>query len=574
MKMYRNLEILCLACVAVLLLSACRSKATPALETAQKQQPPTPTQSVPYPMVATPSGATPAVALPYPAPGETSPVTPQPAYPQPSSGQELPTSTIPPSATAQVTSGLLNTATAPPYPGPQVTATSGGAQQSTPTTGPYPGPAGTLPALPTASPASTRATSVTVTPAFQTTPLVTNTPGRLPGNALTGTPTELPVSTAEPPPQGIHTITIWHAWDQSEISTLEDVLKAYQDTYPDVKFDVLYVPLDELQSKYEGETYLGRGPSIVLAPAEWGPSFFDKGLAADLTGISDAQFLATINPAALGEVQYHGALIGLPYRIRTGVLLFRNKAIISDAPLTFEDLVRSARLATRNGVVGAYLDVSGFYSGAHLNGIGGTLMDGNGNPTFNNSSGSAWLSLLKSFGQAGLTDQNSSRDLDLFKAGKVGFVIGATYDQDSLSSAIGAQNLTIDPWPAYGNGHLSGYIQTDNLYLNANLSGDERAAALQFMGFFLTPEIQTIMTRARHIPVVLNATENDPLMRQAVLALEKGTPYPILPEASAFWDPIEAAISSVLDGSLAPDATLQQANQDVIDRLERMHSGK
>lgn len=584
---YGKHDILFFACIVFLLLSACKPEATPALETATVPGSATPTQSVAYPEVAT--------LYPGPVPGslseENSSATPQSAYPQPSSEQNLPTGTALPAAAVQISPTLQNTATSAAYPGPQATATSAaypgpqetstsaaypgpGGQQNTPTSASSPGTATTVPAQTTPRPTTTQFNLITTTPASQATSLVTNTPGRLPGNQLTGTPTEMPVSTAEPPPQGTHAITIWHAWDQSETSTLEDVIKAYQDAHPDVKFDVLYVPFDELQSKYEEETYQGQGPSIVLGPAEWGPTFFEKGLVADLTGISDAQFLSTINPAALGEAQYRKALIGLPYRISSGVLLFRNKAIIPNAPATFDDLVMSARLSTRSGIVGAYLDVSGFYSAAHLNGIGGMLMDGNGNPTFNNNSGSEWLSLLKSFGQAGLTEQNSSRDIDLFKAGKVGFIIGATYDQDSLASAIGTQNLAIDPWPAYGNGHLSGYIKTDNLYLNANVSGDERTTALEFMGFFLTPEVQSIMTRARHIPVVLNAKEDDPFIKQAVLAFQKGTSYPILPEASAYWDPIEAAISSVLDGTLTPAAALQQANKEVVDRLEQMHAGK
>jgi maltose-binding protein MalE len=369
-------------------------------------------------------------------------------------------------------------------------------------------------------------------------------------------------------------VTIWHSWNATETQTLEDVIRAFQDIYPNVKFVLTYVPVDELQAQYERAAYLGNGPSLLLGQADWGPGYYDKGLIADLSSIADKQFLATINPAALNEATYRGALIGLPYAIRSGVVLYRNKTILPKAAGSFDELVALSKTATHGGTVGAYLEWSFFFSAAHLDGLGGQLMDRNGDPTFNSSVGVAWLNLLHAFKQAGPTEFNGNRDMEAFKAGKAGMIIDGTWNKNQLAQAIGLQNLAIDPWPTYQSGHLAGYLQTDNIYLDSDTSGDQRYAALQFMGFFLAREVQAIMTRAGHIPAVMDVKADDPLMVQEMAAFKGAVAYPIRREINAYWDPLQAATLSVVNGSADPVSALLQAYQDTKTRILKIRSGK
>ncbi len=368
---------------------------------------------------------------------------------------------------------------------------------------------------------------------------------------------------------------LWHSWDQTEAQTLDDVIKAFQDLHPDIQFDVLFVPKDELKDKYIAAAYQGGGPSLVMGPAEWGPAFYDEGLVSDLTKDAEADFLATINPAALAEAKYKGALIGLPHSINNGVLLFRNTAIIPERPGTFAELVRMAKNATHGGTVGAYLDRSYYYGGGDLYGLGGSLMDASGNPLFNNDTGVEWLSLLNSFTQAGPVDFNTQRDTNLFKDGKAGIIIDDSNSMKSLAAAIGTNKLAIDPWPAYGSGHLSGWLQTDNIYLSSNYTGDDRYIAELFMGFLLDRQVQTILIRAGHIPAVMNATlDEDPLLQQAVDAFKGDSPYPIQPDSNLYWDPIESAMLSVFDGTSSAQGALQTAYKTITDKIAARRAGK
>jgi arabinogalactan oligomer/maltooligosaccharide transport system substrate-binding protein len=278
------------------------------------------------------------------------------------------------------------------------------------------------------------------------------------------------------------------------------------------------------------------------------------------------EFLRTINAAALGAVKYKSALIGLPQTIK-GVVMFRNTSIIAEAPATFDDLVTAAQAATVDDVVGADLEYGFFFSAAQLHGIGGMLMDRNGDPMFNDAKGVEWLNLLNSFKDAGPTEYYTDNDVNLFKAGKAGLVIDGTWNMTGLAEAIGADNLAIDPWPTYGDGHLSGYVQTENIYLNYNTEGDDQMAAWKFIEFFLSPQAQALLADVGHIPAAAGVEVSDPLMLQAVEAFAGGTAFPVIPEMGAYWGPMDTALKSVFDEGADPATALEQAFETITDAI-------
>jgi maltose-binding protein MalE len=353
---------------------------------------------------------------------------------------------------------------------------------------------------------------------------------------------------------------------------LNEVIGAFQTKNPEVKFDVLYVPFDDLRGKFETATATGGGPSVMIGASDWGPALFDAELVADVLPDTSAPFLAGLNAAALGAVKYKGALIGLPETIK-GVVLFRNKAIIASAPASWDDLVTAAKAATQGDVVGADLERGFFFSAAHLNGIGGQLMDIKGNPAFNNEKGVEWVTLLKSFSDVGPAEYYTDNDVNLFKAGKAGFVIDGTWNMTALAEAIGADNLAIDPWPTYGeNGHLSGYVQTENIYMGTNVTGDDQKAAWAFMQFFVAPDAQAMLANVGHIPAAVDVKVTDALMLQAVEAFKLGAVYPVIPEMGSYWGPMDTALKAVFDEGADAASALQTAYDTIKAAVDELHA--
>src|SRR4030042_2484599 len=84
--------------------------------------------------------------------------------------------------------------------------------------------------------------------------------------------TNEPITSPSPPEEIIEgTISIWHSWDEKDRVALDKIIRGFGEIYPEVFFDVLYIPSEDIQTRYEVETLEGTGPTLLLGPAEWGP---------------------------------------------------------------------------------------------------------------------------------------------------------------------------------------------------------------------------------------------------------------------------------------------------------------
>lgn len=378
--------------------------------------------------------------------------------------------------------------------------------------------------------------------------------------------TRTPRPTPSPtPPVFQGTISIWHSWDETQLPALLDIIAAFQETYPGIFFDVLYVPQANLQARYTQAASEGGGPTIVFAPAEWGPDLFDHDLVSDLSQQASSALLQRILTPALNNAQFQNSLIGLPYTQR-GVVLFRNRRIIPERPETLQELILLAQTLTIEDQIGAILERAPYYSGGHLYGFGGSFMDAAGNPMFNTPAGLAWIELLQTFAQAGPPDYFTNNDLDLFRQGRVGFVIGATWDRFSLAEALGEDFVEIDPWPVHDQGALMGFVQTDNLFLNPQASSATAELAWLFMEHMLSDASQERIGQSGFIPVV-DVPLEDKLVGQAVTALAGGVAYPIQPQFSAYLYPLDQALLSVFNSGIPADQALLTAEEAVREAL-------
>jgi maltose-binding protein MalE len=455
--------------------------------------------------------------------------------------------------------------TTSPYPAPEFTAT-----------GPYPAPVITDTQAPYVGP-------VINTPIPSKTPIKSPTPPIVPSGTIspippgeTGTPgpapTELPLRPPLSPPPPGSSVVIWHSWGPTEADMLQTVIDAFRRSYPDITFRMSYIPIDELHDAYYEAAYLGQGPSLLFGPAAWGPDFFDGGLISDLSPYIPFELLTDINPAALSSGDYHKSLISLPLS-QYGMVMYRNTSIISSAPQSFGELISSSHEVTRAGIIGTYLERGSYFSAADILGLGGNLMDEDGFPAFNNSAGLVWFRLLSDYDTAGAVTFNTNRDLDMFKRLRVGIIIDGTWNITMLSQIIGADSLAIDPWPTYESGHLSGWVEADSVFLNANVTNDARFAALSFIGYLLNPDVQERMAEVGHIHSVVTAIPRDRLMQQALNAFSLGVPYPITVDKSVlnlYWQELDKALQGVFIKDITPSDALKIASDTITQSINNI----
>jgi len=375
------------------------------------------------------------------------------------------------------------------------------------------------------------------------------------------------------PTEGIiqGTISIWHSWEEKDRAALDQIIRGFSEINPNVFFDVLYIPSEDIQTRFEVETREGTGPTLLIGPAEWGPGFLDNGVIEDLNQFLIDPILAPINKPALEASKYRNTLVGFPLTIQ-GIVLFRNKEIATLRPSSFEELAILAQSSTQGEDIGAILERSYFFSGAHLNGIGGEWMDSEGIPEFNNQRGLAWMELLRQFEEAGPPNFLTDQDVEFFKSGRVGWIIDGTWNIQMLADSIGSDNLAIDPWPSCDEGLLSGYVIPENIYLSSQIVDDNQEAVRKFIEYSLSPEAQSFLAEVGRIPSInsLQTTSQDKnsLIAQAMTALAGGTPYPILPELTIYNINIDIAIQAVFVDGIQPEQALQSAETAILEELQ------
>ncbi len=166
------------------------------------------------------------------------------------------------------------------------------------------------------------------------------------------------------------TVTIWHSLNDPDIATLVEIIADFQNQYPDSQFDVLYLPENIILERYKMAVQEGTGPSILLGPSSWVPELAENDLVSDLSSRLEPDLADRINSGALESGKSGDFQAGLPYSL-DGVVLYRNQDIIPDAPTTWDELVSQARSVPEGEQIGAFLDRGFYFSGAHLEGLGG-----------------------------------------------------------------------------------------------------------------------------------------------------------------------------------------------------------
>jgi arabinogalactan oligomer/maltooligosaccharide transport system substrate-binding protein len=363
----------------------------------------------------------------------------------------------------------------------------------------------------------------------------------------------------------VHDVIVWHGLDDQGALALKHIADNYQETRPQVQILLDYVPFDDLKERFLRDTEAGKGPDILLGAGEWGPSLYDKDMLMPLPEILMTEIRENLSPPALRAAYYYDIAMTLPFSIY-GIVMYRNTSIMPEAPETFEELVTYAQRITKGRTIGAYLERGDLYAFSQLTACQGKLMFSNGYPAFNNPSGLCWLNLLNLYEVAGPVSFNTDDDLNRFLDGTIGVIFAGTWNLPEIQTALG-EYLAIDPWPKYGESHLSGYVWTENVYFNGNLEGEDLDQSLGFARYLLSPEGQAVLTHTGRIPATLYRDVKDRITFQAVAALKDGTHYPVIPEMELYRSPMHRALLDIFYNDGIPTNVLKEAEEVILSLI-------
>ncbi len=360
---------------------------------------------------------------------------------------------------------------------------------------------------------------------------------------------------AEPAPAGPVTISIWHGYTETEEQTFSKAVTDFMAANTDVKVELLAVPFDELQNKFQTEAASGSGPTIIMGPQDRMAGYATANLLAEID--AGTAFLSSLVPAAVEGGKVAGKLVGVPVNNKV-VALFYNKSKIATEPKDFEELLA---LAKDNGMA---LTADWFHNYMWGPAFGATFLDATNKMVLDSAQGAEAYAYFDTVCKSeGVTCDGNDGDMDtMFRQGQVAFRIQGPWASGDYIKDLGVENVGVMAVPAIaGKAAPRPWNQSEMGSINVNATAEEKAAALKFFEFFTSTDVQKeFLNVANWIPANSSVdTASNPVVGGFLKQVPASDPFPVVSELGATWDPMGNAITQILEGVKTPQEALTEA---------------
>lgn len=405
-------------------------------------------------------------------------------------------------------------------------------------------------------------------------PAPTNPPAAAPTQPPAAAPTQPPAAAPTQPPAAAPTqppatqapagkavtLTLWHGQTGAEADALATIIKNFEAANPGITVNVLAVPFDQLQNKFTTEASTGGGPDVMFGPKDWIGGYANANLIVPLDDLASQIGLDKLNPAAVDANKFKGKVYAFPESTEA-IALFYNTDKVKTPPATADDLLKEA---ATTGLAINY----GFYNAVgFIFAEGGQLFDANQKCILDQGTGTVdalkWLKTAST--STGVKVDTNGSNLDaVFKDGTVGMIFNGPWASGDYVKALGAGKVAVAPPITMPSGKtFAPFLGTKNIFLNANSTGDAKAAAIKFLAFMSLPDTQAIYAKVGHIPSNPSTPVDDPIIQGFIKQTQSATYFPNEPEMGAVWTPAGDMITKVLTAGVAPADAVKAAVETI-----------
>jgi maltose-binding protein MalE len=330
---------------------------------------------------------------------------------------------------------------------------------------------------------------------------------------------------------------LWHSWAEADGDALAAILLGFQEAYPNLAVDTLFVAYNDLPQSYADAVLAGGGPDIVLAPSWWLGDMVAAGVVQPLSSLIAPAEQGAYWPAALDSLRHDGEIYGLPTHVEL-VALFYNQSLVSpeQLPATTGDLLS---LAQQNPALGSGLYASLYHLYWGLPAYGARLFDEDGRIVLDQNNGAAdFLGWLKTMSETPgvFVSEDYGMLLDRFKKGEFAFFVDGPWAIDDLRAVLG-DNLHVTQLPGGPAGPAQPWLSADGVFLNPRAAAEQQQRALAFMRFITSPASgETLARMARRLPANQSAgVSGDPLLQGFLAQAASAQAMPTLSEMKNVW---------------------------------------
>lgn len=371
-------------------------------------------------------------------------------------------------------------------------------------------------------------------------------------------------------------LVFWHGLGTEADIVNQTILPAWSEQYPNVAIEVLQVPFDLLQNRYNTEVSAGGGPDVLLGPSDWLGQYVEAELLLSLGDLAGEDLSATYNEAALGLFTFEDQLFAVPQNIN-GIALFYNRQLVPTPPATTDDLLTIAAEISGGGDPAGFGIFPQFYNNAaYFHAFGGQALTEDGRSGFAAPEAVEWLTFLQTLAQApGVrvgADQNEIESL--FRGGQVAMMMNGPWFLQNAIDGLGEEAIGVAVLPALSqreNAPALPFVGGTGLYINSNLDEEQARLAFEFARWFSTTGTQPLVDEAGQFPAAtdVQVPADDPRRQAFSEQYEQSVPLPSSPLISLVWTPADAMIGSVLRGEAAPEAAATETAETINTAIEQ-----
>ncbi|MBD2871285.1 sugar ABC transporter substrate-binding protein [Paenibacillus arenilitoris] len=400
------------------------------------------------------------------------------------------------------------------------------------------------------------------------------------GNAATNAPTNNASGNANEgaaegediaPEEGA-SLLVWES--KEERPFVEAIAKEFTEKYGiEVRFEE--VGAADQVTKLTTDGPAGLGADVVVFPHDNLGRAITAGLVLP-NDFYEEQSKTENSEIAVNAVSYDGTLYGYPRSVET-YALFYNKALIKEAPKTFDEIVEFAKTYNdpASNKFALMWEIGNFYFNYPFISTGGYVYGDNGQNKDDiglNNEGA--VNGVKYYGSLkdGILPMNTgdvTYDIKkgLFTSGTLAMDINGPWTIGDYRNA--GIDFGVAPLPSINGQPASSFSGVKAWYVNS-FSEYPQAARL-FARFASTKEAQLkdfeitgaipANTEATNDPAV----QNDEIVKGFVAQFNQSTPMPSIPEMANVWSPIAAAFSDVWNAGKDAKEALDNAVQQIKD---------
>lgn len=352
------------------------------------------------------------------------------------------------------------------------------------------------------------------------------------------------------------TISVWHGYIETEEEVFMDFVTGFQERHPEITVEVLAVPFEELQNKFQTEVAAGGGPTLIHGPQDRMAAYNEAGLLAEIP--ADAAFFGDLVPAAVEGGKIDGVQVGVPINNKV-VALYYNKSMVETPPATFEALLEDA--AAGNGIA---ITADWFHNYMWVPAFGGQLFDDTYTCSLNTEEAAAAFQFLAdTCASAGVTCDGDDGNMDtLFRQGEVAYRIQGPWASGDFMNDLGAENVGVTRVPPIeAAGDPRPWNQSEVVSISATATDEQKEAALTYLAELVSADAQAeFLNRANWIPANASVdTASNPVVGGFLEQVPFSDPFPVVAELGATWEPMGNAVNQVLEGVADPATALADA---------------